>query len=530
MKAFLMHRDRDFDPERLLTRRDVERRHNRGRAGTALMLPWNEETLRQDLGLDAVFSAMSLDDRFLYEVAQVAVLSSLTDIDTIRYRQQILADSLGNPQIIRTMYQIAIDAIEGERANYWSFFSRYPTGTLHHAVDVLRMFIGKLKALRDIATQRAGRFESEGVSQLFVMLGRELDDGYFADVEEHLGRLKFPRGILISARLGRGNKGRNHVLRKLPEDGRNWLAKRLFAEKMQGYSFKLHPRDEAGARALAALSDRGVNLAANALAQSADHILSFFQMLRTELAFYVGCLNLYEQLRGMGEPICWPQPARTGERKFSATGLYDASLALSMQQKVVANDLKADRSDLVVITGANTGGKSTFLRSVGLSRLMMQAGMFVPAESLTAEICAAFFTHYRREEDAAMESGKLDEELRRMSGIVDRLKPGALVLFNESFASTNELEGSEIANQIVSALLDRGVKVFYVTHLYHFARLSFARRRQNATFLRAQRRPDGTRSFKLAEAEPLETSYGEDLYRTVFAADVRNDHDPTAAA
>ena len=68
-----------------------------------------------------------------------------------------------------------------------------------------------------------------------------------------------------------------------------------------------------------------------------------------------------------------------------------------------------------------------------------------------------------------MESGKWDEELSRMSDIVDRIKPNSVLLLNESFASTNEREGSEIARQIVRALLNKRVKVFFVTHLYHFA-------------------------------------------------------------
>ena len=58
------------------------------------------------------------------------------------------------------------------------------------------------------------------------------------------------------------------------------------------YTFHLAPRDEAGAKALGELTDQGLNLVANALSQSNDHILSFFAMLRTELAFYIGCLNL----------------------------------------------------------------------------------------------------------------------------------------------------------------------------------------------------------------------------------------------
>jgi DNA mismatch repair ATPase MutS len=255
---------------------------------------------------------------------------------------------------------------------------------------------------------------------------------------------------------------------------------------------------------------------ANALAQSTDHILSFFQMLRTEVAFYIACLNLHAQLRQMGEPTCLPVPARAAEQKLSFLGLYDVSLALSMEKKVVGNDLGANNKNLVVITGANTGGKSTFLRSLGLAHLMMQGGMFVPAESFSSDICEAVFTHYKREEDVTMESGKWDEELSRMSEIVDHLKSNSILLFNESFASTNEREGSEIARQIVKALIEKRVKVFFVTHLYHFARGVFEQKLDAAAFLRAERRADGTRTFKLIEGEPLQTSYGEDLYHTIF--------------
>ena len=173
----------------------------------------------------------------------------------------------------------------------------------------------------------------------------------------------------------------------------------------------------------------------------------------------------------------------------------------------------------MIITGANTGGKTTFLRSFGLAQLMMQCGMFVGAESFSANMCSGIFTHYVREEDTTMKSGKLDEELGRFSKMLDSITPDALVLFNESFSATNEREGSEIARQITSALLDKGVKIFYVTHLYDFAHSIYEHRRTTSIFLRAERQADGSRTFKLTEAEPLQTGYGLDLYNQIFGAD-----------
>jgi DNA mismatch repair ATPase MutS len=142
--------------------------------------------------------------------------------------------------------------------------------------------------------------------------------------------------------------------------------------------------------------------------------------------------------------------------------------------------------------------------------------MFVPAASFHASVCAGIFTHFKREEDARMKSGKLDEELSRMSAIVDSLRPNSMVLLNESFASTNAREASEIAQQIVRALLEANIKVVYVTHLFDLAQMLFSSQKHTALFLRAERLVDGRRTFRLLAGEPLSTSYGEDLYRRIF--------------
>jgi DNA mismatch repair ATPase MutS len=170
-----------------------------------------------------------------------------------------------------------------------------------------------------------------------------------------------------------------------------------------------------------------------------------------------------------------------------------------------------------MITGANQGGKSTFLRSIGLAQLMTQSGMFVPARSYCTNLCTGLFTHYIREEDAAMTAGKFEEELRRMSEIVDHLSPDCLMLFAESFQATNEREGSEIAWQIVAALLERRIKVFFVTHMYDLAHRLHSDPAGNAIFLRAERLEDGTRTFRVVPGAPLPTSFGKDLYKQVFS-------------
>jgi DNA mismatch repair ATPase MutS len=477
--------------------------------------PPNGSALKQDLELNTLCNAMASGDEFVSKMAMDVVLSGLyNDEKTILYRQDILKDSLENPIVVRDIYKIAVEALESRNRHWW-FLSTSPTSVLYSSLSSMKELMGFLKQLKIIADENTTKFKSEGFIRFFAMLKKELDDEYFAKVINQLWELEFHNGVLISAELGKGNKGSHYTLRKQVNEKLSWM-QRILNKKPQGYSFVISSRDESGIRALSELKSEGINHVANALAQSMEHILSFFNMLRTEVAFYIGCLNLYEQLIQMGEPTSFPVPLSLDKRIHSFEGLYDVCLALTMKQKIVGNNLAADNKNLVIITGANKGGKSTFLRGIGLSQLMMQCGMFVPADSFSVNICDALFTHFKREEDSGMNSGKLDEELSRMSDIADTITSNSIILFNESFAATNEREGSEIGRQIVNALLEKRIKVFFVTHLYDFAHSYFNGKMENATFLRAERQTDGTRTFKLTEGEPLQTSYGKDLYNKIF--------------
>jgi MutS domain V len=531
MKVFLLHPDRDFDVKPALrdemygamlsgnlfalsnVRRDRERRQKSAPPPP----PGLDDALAQDLELGTLWMAMAGGDEFLFETAKRAVLSSLHDAETIRYRQRVLTDCLERPPIIRQLYELAIEALDNERKADGGFWlSDRPDTTLHRSVRVLTLHVDVLKRLRLIADEQAQNFRSEGFTRFFAMLHEELADDYLQTVEQHLRELGFNRGVLESARLGQGDKGRDYVVRRLREQ--RWTERLPFGNRAPDYSFTIAPRDEAGFKALEDIRGRGINLVANAVAQAADHIKSFFSMLRLELAFYLGCLNLHERLEQKGEPTCFPEPLAEDQLALTTLGLCDVCLTLHIQDRVVGNELDADGKSLVMITGANQGGKSTLLRSLGVAQLMMQSGMFVGARSFRANICAGVFTHYKREEDTAMEGGKLDEELRRMSRIADQIVPCSILLCNESFASTNEREGSEIARQVVRAMLDKQIKVFFVTHMYELAQGFYSEQLDAALFLRAEREPDGRRTFKLLEGRPLPTSYGEDSYRRIFGS------------
>ncbi len=487
-----MHRSADFD--------------------LAAPLPSHAPALLQDLGLGIVCNAMSDGEHLVLESSKRALLLGLTSPEEISYRQAVLSDCLANAAVVRHLFRTSVEAIEAER-RVWSLYSGAPQSVLSRALSAADVLLAHLRELRRTSDEHAAGFSSEGFMRFFEMLSTELTDDYLAQLDSHLEELRFKNGLLLSGRLGNGNTPQGFGLRR---PGPRSPRPRSGPFGRSAYSFDISGKDDAGLRALEDLRARGLNLVANALAQAAEHVRGFFTQLAAELAFYVGCLSLADQLSAKGAPWCSPLPLPASKVAFSAEGLYDVGLALRQDQEVVGNDVSADGKLLTMVTGANQGGKTTFLRSAGLAQLMMQAGMFVAAKSFAANVCPRVFTHFKREEDPAMKRGKLDEELARMSTVANEITPGCLLLCNESFASTNEREGSEIAGEIIKAMTASSVRVVFVTHMFELADKLFAEGLPEALFLRAERLPDGRRTFRLVEGQPLPTSFGQDSYWRVF--------------
>lgn len=101
-------------------------------------------------------------------------------------------------------------------------------------------------------------------------------------------------------------------------------------------------------------------------------------MLRLELAFYLGCLNLHELLAAKGEPTCFPQPLPPGQTALTAEGLYDVCLSLQLADRVVGNDLTADGTSLVMITGGEplptSYGQDSYQKIFGTLELASEEG------------------------------------------------------------------------------------------------------------------------------------------------------------
>src|ERR1700744_1173230 len=194
MKAFLLYQDRDVPPTREPTA--------------------SEQALTQDLELGPLWAAMAAGDDFLAGLAQRVMLAGLTSPEAITYRQQILADAVARPAVIRQLYDLAGAAITGEKKVFFGLMSNSPDSQLFRAVKVLELFRGLLRQLRAVADDQGAGFQSPGFRRFFTMIAEELDDAYLQTVDGHLKQLACGSAPLTGAGLGGALKGTGSVLRQ----------------------------------------------------------------------------------------------------------------------------------------------------------------------------------------------------------------------------------------------------------------------------------------------------------------------------
>ena len=463
MKAYLMFKDKNFV------------------AMDSTM--YNSIVTLGDIEIDTILNTISDKDLVIYNVLKRALENPLTNLEDIKYRQAVLKDSLDYPEVVRELYQICLDTATKIKKYWFGSGSGSLSNTYVSALDHLSYFVLGLKELKSVAVKNKNKFKSEGFINLFKELEEELSDSYLAKVDN------------LVSELNNRDDYKPSLFNKVP-------------------TYKIKEDDDIAKKDIENRKNLALVHAANALAIADNHLDSYFNMLMEELAFYVGNLNLALELDMVKMPYSIPKVLDKSIFDRTWVELYDLALVFKKMVSVTSNSNEAKDIHLHIITGANSGGKTTFLRSIGQAQLMAQAGMLVGAKEFVAPIRSGIYTHFKKEEDKKIKSGKLDEELKRISEIIDHLDKYSIILFNESFSSTNEREGSEINNQIVDALIKHSNEVISVSHLYTFASKYFDDK--SVEFLVAERKEDGSRSHKILKGMPEKTAYGEDLYNKIF--------------
>ncbi len=191
-----------------------------------------------------------------------------------------------------------------------------------------------------------------------------------------------------------------------------------------------------------------------------------------EVQFYLRWLEFIHPLEQCRLHFCLPV-IRTDKRHLSSAAGFDLALADQIFGRTVPNDFELDAPErLIVITGPNQGGKTTFTRAFGQMHYLAAIGLSVPGKHAELFLCSKILTHFEREEDLSSENGKLRDDLIRLRSLLDQADEASLVLINEIFASTTTDDALELGNLMMRELIRSGSLGIIVTFLDELATFS----------------------------------------------------------
>ena len=507
----------------------------------------------KDLGLESLFSVsakaltyengelkkLEKEDPFLSETLKKVMMIPLDSKEEVVFRQEIVRDCLQHEEMVRALYNVSTAMLDRwndlGRAIREKIRQGSPAMRLITEIRVQHLFCDSLSEVRRILEPQDD-LQSRGLNAFRDEFLKAFSAEREAYVRKALDDISF-----YTSGLDRKDEGREQIIRPRIvfecglEDGLKFSSMRICDVSSQSSKFvkrgstrdKIRKFIDSRIPDSFSVDDDGrlreqsqqlefgvVSYLVRRIRVVTDEFQTFFDRLRFQSAFYLAAVQMKQHMGRFGLSWCFPEVCDRRDLEF--TELRELVMAVEQRVKVIGNTCSLKQKDLLIVTGANQGGKSTFLRSIGIAQVMMQCGLPVAAKSFRSGLFPRIFVHFTRREDSEMNSGRLDEELKRMNGIVEHIGEGSLVLLNESFATTTEKEGSVIAYDIIRALKEAGVRILTVTHL-----LSFARRVREETkerpdsgveFLSAERKPDGTRTFRMIRSEPELTSFGLDLY------------------
>ena len=248
----------------------------------------------------------------------------------------------------------------------------------------------------------------------------------------------------------------------------------------------------------------------------------FLLNLMPEFEFLVRGTQMLKKLQAKGCPLCLPDIRPMQEKAFTAKGLYNPCVALKIEDDIVANDVVFDENATIyVLTGPNRGGKSVITCAIGLSQVMLQLGMYLPAESISISPVDGIYTHFPTGAEDTIDKGRLGEECARLGEIFDCITASSLVLLDESLSSTGSYEASYIAAEVLSGLAHIGCRCLFSTHLHELAaeidelnRKSLASGGVAIDTLVAGVEGEGKRSFLITRAKPDGKSYARDIAKS----------------
>ena len=235
-----------------------------------------------------------------------------------------------------------------------------------------------------------------------------------------------------------------------------------------------------------------------------------------EFIYYIRFIDFLSKIEAKGFKLTKPKAVPKGDVSMQAKGFYNFKLAMNLltPKDLVVNDLDFDNDHTIyILTGANRGGKTTATQGIGLLYALAQGGVYVPADSFVFAPADCIYTHFPADEDQTMDLGRLGEECIRFKEIFENAKDTSLILMNETFSTTSFEEGYFIACDSIKALLTKGARTIYNTHMHKLGldAEEFSKDFKQKAASLIVKSDGGKRSFKLAIAPPEGSSYAADI-------------------
>ncbi|WP_347353711.1 hypothetical protein [Intrasporangium sp.] len=196
------------------------------------------------------------------------------------------------------------------------------------------------------------------------------------------------------------------------------------------------------------------------------------ERVERELQFYLAYLDVMDATAGLG--VTWALPEVAADHELSVRGGFDIVLVLDgSRDTVVPGDCRlADEERLLVVTGPNQGGKTTFARMLGQLHLLAATGAPVPARQARIPLVDQVVTIFERGENIEDLRGHLHDDLVRAHALLAQLTPAGLVLLNEVYSSTSPDDALTLGRDLLGRLERSGARSVCVTFLDELSRLS----------------------------------------------------------
>ena len=451
-----------------------------------------------DLGLDIIAHQIAGNGISTHEVLKLLTILPI-ELDIIQYRQAVAGDLLHNPELKISLQEIIPRIFE---LIYFNNSRKESDSLLLQAIwrlGELELYVECICKLHECLSNSFNSIRSDGLIELKSLVEEVRSQSIFDNMIEELPKiregLRVKKSVTIGVNLDEKFKPKEATLLSIHERPftDSSLLRRLFGSHSDRSGFvsltPVHKSTLPGQQA------KSPSFPLSPLFQDIEHLLrslarpviesikSFLlvntRLLRNlgpELAFYVGSMNLIEKLQAENHIFCTPQPTEISGRVADLKGFFNLQLALRKSrhdeesEPLVLNDVDFDDTGrILILTGPNQGGKTTFTQGVGIAQVLFQAGLPVPARYARISPADCIVTHFPAAEQGQLETGRFAEEALRLAKLFKSISASSLVLLNETLSSTSPGESLYIAEDIVKSLRLLGTRSVFSTHLHELS-------------------------------------------------------------